>query len=186
MEEERKARGRQGPVDSGTGPVDLKYLAQVREKLRGDPALEVEAIGNASVPELIAIVSHLPRETIVLPIQYVRDRAGNSYLSRDVFSRIAAASIAPVYAISDTYLGEGTVGGYVVHLAKAGKVRADAAAQILRGKAPADIAPGVVRNAVSREGRSELIVGAARLRDKWSKIADTIGVARDTSLPSSH
>jgi hypothetical protein len=79
---------------SGTGPVDLKYLAQFRERLRGDPALEVEEIDNASVAELIAIVSHLPRETIVLPIQYVRDPAGNSYLSRDVFSQIAAASTA--------------------------------------------------------------------------------------------
>jgi hypothetical protein len=68
---------------SGTSPVDLKYLAQFRERLRGDPPLEVEEISNASVPEFIAIVSHLPRGTIVLAIQYVRDRAGNSYLSRD-------------------------------------------------------------------------------------------------------
>jgi hypothetical protein len=53
---------------SGTGPVDLKYLAQFRERLRGDSNLEVEEIGNPSVPELIAMP----------PIQYVRDRAGNS------------------------------------------------------------------------------------------------------------
>jgi hypothetical protein len=125
---------------SGTGPVDLKYLAQFRERLRGDPALEVEEIDNASVAELIAIVSHLPRETIVLPIQYVRDRAGNSYLSRDVFSQIRSCIYSPVYAILDTYLGEGTVGGYVEHLAKAGEVTADAAAQILRGKVPANVA----------------------------------------------
>ena len=113
---------------NGTGSVDLKYLAQFRERLRGDPTLEVEEIDNASVPELIAIVSHLPRETILLPIQYVRDRAENSYLSCDVFSQVAAASTTPVYAISDTHLGEGTVGGYVMHLAQAGKVTADAAA----------------------------------------------------------
>ena len=125
---------------SGTAPADLKYLAQFRERLRGDSTLEVEEIGNASVPELIAIVSHLPQETILLPIQYVRDRAGNSYLSCDVFSQIAAASTAPVCAISDTYLGEGTVGGYVVHLAKAGKVTGDAAAQILAEK-PRQMSP---------------------------------------------
>jgi len=133
------------PLISGTCPVDLKYLAQFRERLRGDPALEVEEIGNASVPELIAIVSHLPRETIVLPIQYVRDRAGNSYLSRDVFSRIAAASIASVYAISDTYLGEGIFGGYVVHLAKTGKSQGRCSRTDPSRKDPGRCRPGVVR-----------------------------------------
>ena len=54
----------------------ISNTCAVGERLRGDPALEVEEIDNASVAELIAIVSNLPRETIVLPIQYVRDRAG--------------------------------------------------------------------------------------------------------------
>ena len=47
---------------SGTCPVDLKYLAQSARGFVEIPALEVEEIGNASVPELIAIVSHATRD----------------------------------------------------------------------------------------------------------------------------
>jgi len=132
------------------------------------------------VAELIAIVSHLPRETILLPIQYVRDRAGNNYLSRDVFSQIAAASTALSMRFQTTYLGEGTVGGFVVHLAKAGKVTADTAAQILPER-PRQMSPW------SRPECSEPCGTELRgFETKWSKIADTIGVARGSSLPSSH
>jgi hypothetical protein len=133
VEEERRARGRQGPVD-------LKYLAQFRERLRGDPALEVEEIDNASAAELIAIVSHLPRETIVLPIQYVRDRVGNSYLSRHVFSQIAAASTALTMRFQTLIWERARLVDTLSTWRRPGKSRADAAAQILRGKVPADVA----------------------------------------------
>ena len=59
----------------GTGPVDLKYLAQ-----------------SASLLE--TVICHA------------------------VFSPRSQLHLSPVYAISDTYLGEGTVGGYTVRLAK--------------------------------------------------------------------
>jgi hypothetical protein len=66
-------------------PLISNTCAQFRERLRGDPALEVEEIGNALMPELIASVSHLPRETIVLPI-HVRDRAGKQLFCHAMFS----------------------------------------------------------------------------------------------------
>src|SRR5271170_3369727 len=130
---------------SGADPSEHVDLMQFRERLNGEPNLDIENVDNASVPELLAIVSRLPRETIVLPITYGRDPAGNSYLSRDIVVKLAAASTAPVYAASDTYVGGGAVGGYVISWAKTGDIAADAAVQILRGKAPAEVilqAPG--------------------------------------------
>ena len=130
---------------SGTSSLERLYLTQFRQRLNGVPNLDIEEVGNASLPELLAKVSHLPRDTIVLPIGYSRDPAGNSYTPRDVVGQLANASTAPVYAVSDTYIGKGATGGYVVSWAKAGDITADATAQILRGKTPAEVilkAPG--------------------------------------------
>jgi signal transduction histidine kinase len=114
-------------------------LMQFREQLSGEPNLDIHVVGDASIPELLAIVSRLPRDTIVLPLAYSRDPAGNSYLSLDIVAQLAAASAAPVYAVSDTYVGTGAVGGYVVSWAKTGEIAADAAVQILHGKTPAEV-----------------------------------------------
>ena len=125
---------------SGADQSEHVDLMQFRERLIGDTNLDIQTIGDASVPELLAMVSRLPRETIVLPIEYGRDPAGNIYISLDIVALVAAASKAPVYASSDTYVGTGGVGGYVISWAKTGDITADAAAQILRGKAPAEVA----------------------------------------------
>jgi len=114
---------------SGAAYPERLDLAQFHERLSGEPNLDIEDVDNASVPDLLAMVSHLPRETIVLPLSYSRDPAGNSYLPRDIVAKLANASTAPVYAVSDTYIGIGAVGGYVVSWTKTGDIAADAAAR---------------------------------------------------------
>ena len=123
----------------GIASPERLNLSHFHEQLRGEPDLDIQDVTDASVPELLAIVSSLPRETIVVPLAYSRDPAGNSYLSRDIVAQLASASAAPVYAVSDTYVGTGAVGGYVTSWARVGEIAADAAVQILHGKAPAEV-----------------------------------------------
>ena len=130
---------------AGVGASDRISTTDFVKRLREDPRIEIQVVDNASVDELIATVSKLPQDTIVLPISYSRDPAGNAYFPRDVVARIAAASSVPVYAVSDTYVGVGTIGGYVISWSKTGELAADAAIQILRGRNPSDVvlkAPG--------------------------------------------
>jgi signal transduction histidine kinase len=124
---------------SGSAPSERVTLAQFEKRLREDPSIDIQVVDNASVAELLSMVSNLPRDTIVLPISYSRDPEGNTYLPRDIVAKLAGASSAPVYAVSDTYVGLGTVGGYVVSWAKTGEMAADATVQILRGKNAADV-----------------------------------------------
>lgn len=137
---QRKAR--KVVLISGVAPLDLATLRQFERRLRSDPNLDIQIVDNASVPEVLAMVSHLPKDTIVLPIAYSRDPAGNTYVPRDIVSKLANASTAPVYAVSDTYVGIGAVGGYVVSWTKTGELTAEAAVQIAQGKAPADVVLG--------------------------------------------
>ena len=132
-------------VISGAGASDRMSTEGIVKRLRDDPRIEIQVIDNASVDELLATVSKLPQNTIVLPISYSRDPAGNAYFPRDVVARIATASSVPVYAVSDTYVGTGTIGGYVISWTKTGELAADAAIQILRGSNSSDVvlkAPG--------------------------------------------
>ncbi len=121
-------------VISGVSPSDLAYLEEFRRQLQTlQPQFEIELVTNATVNELLARVSQLPRDTIVLPIQYSRDPAGQNNISRDVVAMLAKASTVPVYAVSDTYIGTGVVGGYVVSWARTGEVAAEMGVEILHG-----------------------------------------------------
>src|SRR5277367_4108508 len=124
---------------SGTDTAERALLTRFHEQLSEEPNLDIEDVDNISLSDLLAMVSRLPPDTIVLPIAYNRDPAGNSYISRDIVARLANASTAPVYAVADTYVGVGAVGGYVVSWARAGEIAADATLQILQGNAPSEV-----------------------------------------------
>jgi signal transduction histidine kinase len=129
-------------VVSGASPLELFYLGEFHTLLKSmEPALEFEYVGNESVDQLLDRVAHLPRDTIVIPIEYNRDPAGNSYVPRDVIAKLAHASAAPVYAISTTYIGVGTVGGYVINWAKTGVAAADLALKLMGRSQPQIVVP---------------------------------------------
>jgi signal transduction histidine kinase len=120
-------------IISGSEANDLIYLREISAQLR-ESDIHLEYLTDATVDELLVRVAHLPRDTIVLPISYTRDRNGKSYYSADVMASLSRASTAPLYALSDTYIGAGAVGGSVVDYSRAGKVAADVGLQILAGK----------------------------------------------------
>jgi signal transduction histidine kinase len=132
-------RARRVLLITGVGASDHITTEQFQKRLREDTSIEIQVVGDASVDELVSMVSKLSQDTIVMPIAYSRDPAGNAYSSRDIVAKIAAASSVPVYAVSDTYLGVGTVGGYVVSWSRTGELTADAAIQMLRGKDPSSV-----------------------------------------------
>jgi len=125
----------------GAAADDQVVLKESREQLTNEPNLEIEVIDNLSVRELCTLVSRLPRDVIVLPVSYLRDVKGNNYVMREVMRRLGRASSAPVYGISETFIGTGMVGGYVVDWEKLGELVADAVEQIVKGKPLTEVVP---------------------------------------------
>src|SRR6202030_4000341 len=78
---------------------------------------------------------------IVLYISIERDGAGQSYIPRDLVPALSAASSAPIYGLSDGFIGFGIVGGSVVSFEEQGKQVAEMGQRILRGEKPSDIHP---------------------------------------------
>jgi signal transduction histidine kinase len=122
---------------SGSAQSDLAYLDQLQTGLKDmKPAFEIEAAANETVDQLVNRVARLPRNTIAIFTSYSGDPAGNYFIPRDVASKLAAASSVPIYAVSDSYVGAGAVGGYVVNWAKTGNEVANSVAKMLKGEPP--------------------------------------------------
>ncbi len=125
-------------VIAGSGYGDHILLDEVRDQLK-ESDLPVEYLADASPDDLLRRVSHLPRDTIVLPVSYTRDLKGNIYYTRDVVASLSQVSNAAIYAMADTNVGSGAVGGYVVDFERMGSVIADIVLQTLGGNTAAQI-----------------------------------------------
>jgi signal transduction histidine kinase len=90
--------------------------------------------------ELLKRLQRLPKQTVVLYISFFQDAAGHKFINATrALPMIAEAANAPVFGISDTYLGNGIVGGDVMRFQEQGKVSARIISQLLEGKKAQDI-----------------------------------------------
>ena len=96
---------------------------------------------NIPVEEMRLRLAALPRDTIVLFLSVVRDGAGHTPISLALIPSLSAASSAPIYGLSDGFIGFGIVGGSVVSFETQGKQAAELGQRILRGEKAADIEP---------------------------------------------
>ncbi len=102
---------------------------------------EINYWDDISVEEIRLRLAALPKDTIVLYLSIERDGAGHAYIPRDLLPSFSASSTAPIYGLSDTFVGFGIVGGSVLSFEAQGKQAAEFGQRILRGEKPADIPP---------------------------------------------
>ena len=132
-------------VVTGTGDLDKAWTAPARRSFAGrtDP-VEFTWLAGLSLEETITQLAKLPDRTIVLMGPFVRDGAGRSLVPADIVSRLSEASTAPIYGISEPFVGRGIVGGYVVRFELIGVKAAELGMRVLRGEklGPGDIVTG--------------------------------------------
>ena len=101
--------------------------------------LDITFSPDAPFTELERQLRALPADSVVLLPTYVTDREGR-VLSREESTRlIAAASPAPVYAMHETRLGHGIVGGNLLDGQAHGAQAAALALRVLAGESPSRI-----------------------------------------------
>jgi signal transduction histidine kinase len=105
-----------------------------------DPKLDVQYLTSLEMSKLLEKLRNLPPHTIVLFTSLFQDGAGTRFVSATAaLPLIAGASNAPVFGMSDTYLGHGVVGGYVILQQEQGRIAGQMVTEILGGKSPHDI-----------------------------------------------
>jgi signal transduction histidine kinase len=127
-------------VIGGTAEVDRSVVNRVKEDARSFTGrVDFDFWDNRSMAELRQAVSALPPQTAILFSRMFRDGAGQAVISTQVGQSIAQWANAPVYAMTDTPLGTGAVGGSVASVEAFGKRAGELARLVLTGTAPASL-----------------------------------------------
>ena len=122
-------------ITGGVAPADRSFQRQaevaVAPWLR---KLQVEFLNNMSWPEQVRYVSGLPEHSVVISGMFNRDRDGLAMPTQDAMLQTLQAANAPVFALYDTTVGEGALGGAVRNLETIGGELAHNALRVLRGE----------------------------------------------------
>jgi PAS domain S-box-containing protein len=130
-------------VNGASAAVDRVWLAAARRQLAPfHGRLEVSYLTDGSLEDVLKAVATLPPHTVVLAGAFQRDATGRNFLTRDVVARAAGAASVPTYALAETLIGTGVVGGHVVSFEAMGVKTAELALQVLQGAHPAPTSEG--------------------------------------------
>ena len=133
--------GRDG-ADPGIRSRVKEALGRIRKHLDTD-FLAAEPFGV-----LLGSLRHLPKTSIALYAVPDRDSARLAQRTRDLVKRVSDASAAPLYALRESRVGQGAVGGVSSSLEEHGREAALLALRILAGQKPESVPIQVTRPAV--------------------------------------
>ena len=91
--------------------------------------------------KLVSELSRVPGDAIVVLLTVFADGEGKTFIPAEVASSLSAISPAPIYGPYDTFVGKGSVGGFVETFESVGIAAADLMREILAGKDPQTLPP---------------------------------------------
>ena len=138
----------------------------------------VEYTPEGTVNDLIAQLKALPQDTVVMLLTYVTDKNGRTLTREESTRVITSVSPVPVYAMHETRLGYGIVGGMLLEGIEHGK---QAAAQALRILAGESISRIPVENSRSRPVFDQNVLDRFDISSKLLP-ADSIIINQPVSL----
>ena len=131
-----------------TPPSDQTIYGDIKNDIlaQGD---SVDVIDFAGLPmtELRRRVASLPHRTAILYTAIHSDGQGTHYPPAEALALFAGAANAPIVGASETFVGRGAVGGFVMVPTKIGEEAARLALRILDGESPSHI-PATVGQSV--------------------------------------
>jgi signal transduction histidine kinase len=123
-------------VVSGTSDFDEELLAQAQVDFRPyENRVSFSYLSKLPLEQILAQLSQLSSEDIVLFITMFQDGSGQPFVPHDVVERVSAAASVPVYGSLDQYIGRGIVGGSLYSTTKHGADTAQVVLRLLTGTA---------------------------------------------------
>jgi PAS domain S-box-containing protein len=122
-------------VIAGTGAIDRSWQTVARNAVESrERKFEATYLYGLPYEKLVSELSLVPRDAIVILLTVFADGEGKTFIPAEVASSLSAISPAPVYAPYDTYVGKGSVGGFVETFESVGIAAAELMHEILAGK----------------------------------------------------
>jgi PAS domain S-box-containing protein len=129
-------------VVSGNSEQDKFLREEALTAFHDDEAkLHFTHITDVTGDQLKQSVATLPPKSVIIFLSFFVDKEGNSYSGPEALSLFAPSSNAPIYGISDTYMGAGIVGGNLLDFDGLGKRTGQVALRMLNGEKPENIPP---------------------------------------------
>ena len=133
---------REVAIVTGAGAVDLRWEGEARRAFadyRGGVMLT--HLARQPMPQLLETIASLSPDTVVLYGTVLQDGAGRRYLPREALALLVKTARVPVYAVTETLLGQGIVGGRFLDFTSQGVAAAKLALRILGGErlGPGDV-----------------------------------------------
>ena len=133
---------RQIVVIAGSAVIDRRWQAEARKLIETRASShDVTYLFDLPYDTIVERLNQVPADAIVIILTVFADGTGRTFVPAEVATALARISPAPVYSPYDTYLGNGTVGGFVETFESVGIAAADQVLEILGGKAPASLPP---------------------------------------------
>jgi PAS domain S-box-containing protein len=127
-------------VVTGASPFDQSLEGMARESLGNfENQIQLQYLSGLPMDELIKRVSSLPEHSLVLYVSVFRDGNGRAFKSPHALTLISRQANAPIYSLSETYVGTGMVGGHVISHSRQGARTARVARRVLAGERPDDL-----------------------------------------------
>jgi PAS domain S-box-containing protein len=127
---------------SGSAPQELRDAERAREEFdRYQDTFDFIFFEGLPLDDLLNQVGRLQDDSAIIFSTYFRDIDGIPHTPRDVLEYIYAHTNAPIFGLTDTYLGHGIVGGQLTSAEQIGSTAAQIALNILDDKVPADMPP---------------------------------------------
>jgi PAS domain S-box-containing protein len=101
--------------------------------------VELSAFEEPSVERLLEVVGRVPERSLILYLRHSREDPGKVLFPLDVARLVSEAAPVPVYAITDSSIGTGVVGGVVRMRDRMGRRIAEMVTAILGGTRAQDI-----------------------------------------------
>jgi signal transduction histidine kinase len=128
-------------VVGGSSAYDQRAIAVTKGLLSSfQPQTQFSYLVEMEMGKLLQQVRNLPENSVVLYISFFQDSVGNKFLNATkALPMVASVANAPVFGMSDTYLGHGIVGGDLMNFREQGRVTARIVSELLDGKKAEDI-----------------------------------------------
>lgn len=116
----------------------LSYTKESLESFRTDA--DFTYMTDMEMSQLLSHLRQRPEHSIVLYLSFFEDAVGDRFLNATkALPMVVTAADAPVFGMSDTYVGNGIVGGDVARYREQGKITAKIVSDLLDGKKSQEI-----------------------------------------------
>ena len=127
-------------IIGGTSTLDRQTEAMIQQGLRSHTdRLDISYLINLTMPALLTRLRHVPSDAIILFGGITQDAAGTPFTGSESAAAVTAAASAPVFVLTDSFLGHGEVGGELFTRFEQGKITGNMSLRVLTGEKPQDI-----------------------------------------------